>query len=109
MAVATVTLPPAKPSAPIAPRALPLPTWTLVRGKLVGLELKRWAAIAGWNVVWQLPRDIVVPADTTFSGNFQKSAADVITTLAGNGLLIHTKFYEANRTMVVSGPGTTPQ
>lgn len=87
----------------------PLPVWTLERGKLVGQELSRWAKSADWTVVWQLGRDIVVPADTSFEGDFQKAAEDVITTLAANGALIRVKSYEGNRTLVISGPGTVPQ
>lgn len=105
--VATVTL--AASGAAVVPPAPPVQIWVLRQGRLVGHELQGWAALAGWNVVWQLQRDILVPADTTYSGDFQKSAADVITTLASNGMLIHVKFYEANKTMVVSGPGTVPQ
>lgn len=105
--VATVTL--AASSATVAAPIPPLESWTLRQGRLVGHELRTMGARAGWNVVWQLQRDVVVPADTTYTGDFEKAAGDVITTLASNGLLIHAKFYQGNKTMVVSGPGTVPQ
>jgi hypothetical protein len=105
--VATVTL--AASAAVAAPAQPPVPLWTLRQGRLVGNELREMAGRAGWNLVWQLQRDIVVPADTTYSGDFETAAGDVITTLRSNGLLIHAKFYQGNKTMVVSGPGTVPQ
>lgn len=105
--VATVTL--AASGVTVAAPTPPVQSWTLRQGRLVGHELRTMGARVGWNVVWQLQRDVVVPADTTYTGDFEKAAGDVITTLASNGLLIHAKFYQGNKTMVVSGPGTVPQ
>ncbi len=100
----------AAPAADV-PKAEPTEAWSLTKGKLVGQELAKWGERAGWTVMWQLAsnRDIVVPADTTFEGDFQTAAADVIATLAANGFIIRTKFWEGNKTMVVTGAGTTPQ
>ncbi len=87
----------------------PAEFWTMRKGKLVGRELERWAAKAGWTLVWQLPRDIVIPADSSWTGSFKTAATAVITTLRSNGALIHGKFYDGNNTLVVAGPGTQPQ
>lgn len=85
------------------------PKWTLVSGHTISQELKNWGSQSGWNVIWNLPRDIIVPSTTEFIGEFPTVAADVIKTLAANGALINAKFYEGNKTMVVNGPGVVPQ
>ena len=87
----------------------PLPRWTLTAGHAIGQELKSWGVQSGWNVIWNLPRDLIVPSTTEFIGEFQTVAAEVIKTLAANGALINAKFYEGNKTMVVNGPGVVPQ
>lgn len=87
----------------------PLPRWTLTAGHAIGQELKTWGAKSGWNVIWNLPRDLIVPSTTEFVGEFTTAAAEVIKTLAANGALIHAKFYEGNKTMVINGPGVVPQ
>lgn len=87
----------------------PLPRWTLTAGHAIGQELKRWGTKSGWNVIWNLPRDLIVPSNTEFIGEFPTVAANVIKTLAANGALINAKFYEGNKTMVINGPGVVPQ
>lgn len=83
--------------------------WTLAAGSTVGRGLQLWGEKAGWQVVWSLTKDWSVPAATTFTGDFQTAAGDVIKTLAANGALIHAQFFEGNKTMVISGPGVTAQ
>ncbi len=84
-------------------------TWTLTAGRTIGQELQAWGMKAGWKVIWTMPRDWTVPANTGFSGQFETAAADVINTLAANGALIRAQFYDGNKTMVVTGPGVTAQ
>jgi len=94
---------------PVSPPPEPLPIWTLAAGKSIGQELKGWADKAGWQVIWNLPTDWTIPADTAYEGEFPAAAAKVIETLAGNGALIRTQFYEGNKTMVINGPGVPAQ
>ncbi|WP_180727778.1 TcpQ domain-containing protein [Paraburkholderia largidicola] len=103
--VATVTLPPSGAAA----TAAAVPSWTLRRGRLVSSELREIGGHFGWHVEWFYPREVVVPADTTYSGDFQQVATQAITTLKSNGLLINAKFWEGNKTLVVRGAGTMPQ
>lgn len=104
----------AKPSkkeqAPIEPTPIKdIPKWTLTSGHAIGQELKKWGSQSGWNVIWNLPRDVIVPSNTEFVGEFKAAATNVIETLAANGVLIHAKFYDGNKTMVINGPGVVPQ
>jgi hypothetical protein len=96
----------AKPAEP-APKLAAV--WTIRAGYPIGQELKRWGTPLGWNVVWQMPRDVIAAATATFTGDFPTAVTDVVKTLADNGALIHAQIYDGNRTVVVEGPGVTPQ
>lgn len=91
------------------PLAIILPTWEMTVGHTVGQDLQAWGVTAGWKVMWNLPRDWAVPADSHFVGDFPSVASEVIETLAANGALIHAQFFSGNKILVVSGPGVTPQ
>lgn len=77
--------------------------WHLSTGHLVRQDLIAWGERAGWKVLWHLQRDWAIPADTDFTGDFKSAAAEVIRTLADNGVVIRGQFYDANKTLVVSG------
>lgn len=92
------------------PAPLPIQrSWTLRAGKPVGDGLKAWAATANWTVIWSLQKDWIVPADTTFVGDFPDATEAAIKTLATNGALIRASINEGNRTVVVYGPGSQQQ
>jgi hypothetical protein len=83
--------------------------WTIRQGYPIGKELTGWAKTAGWNLVWQMPRDVVAPATSTFTGDFPTAATEVVRTLAENGALIHARIFDGNHTVVVQGPGVSPE
>lgn len=87
----------------------PLQTWSLHEGQAIGEELKKWGKAAGWTVIWDRPKDLSAAANATFTGDFKNSADEVIKILAANGVLIRAKFFDGNKTMVISGPGVTEQ
>lgn len=112
----SVSVPPAGGVQPVQTEAIKVePTiksvqvWTLVAGHTNGQDLQEWGKKAGWKVVWDIQHDWSVPATTSFSGDFQTAAADVIKTLSANGALVRAKFYVGNKTMVVTGPGASSQ
>ncbi|WP_157896871.1 toxin co-regulated pilus biosynthesis Q family protein [Acidovorax carolinensis] len=107
--VAALAVPVASTSNPQA-SALPIQQlWTLQAGETIGHSLRVWAEKAQWSVVWSLPRDWVVPSTASFTGSFPDAAEKVIKTLSANGALVRAQIYEGNRTIVVTGPGTTQQ
>lgn len=83
--------------------------WQLKKGETIRSELTKWAKDSDWSLVWQFDKDWVIPANSEFSGSFDVAAAKVIETLSTNGVLIHANFYNANKTLVITGPGVTPQ
>lgn len=88
---------------------VPVPVWQLKQGETIRAELTKWAKDSGWSLVWQFDKDWVIPSNSEFTGSFDIAAAKVIETLASNGVLIHASFYTANKTLVITGPGVTPQ
>lgn len=105
--VATVTL--AASGAVVSSPAIEVPKWTLRQGHVVSRELQEIGGHFGWHIDWLYPREIVVPADTSYSGDFTQVATAAINTLKSNGLLINATFYNGNKFLVVRGAGTTPQ
>jgi hypothetical protein len=99
----------ARPPAVAQQAAKPAPAWTLRAGRTIGQELAAWGEKAGWKVVWSMQKDWAIPANTSFEGDFKTAASAVITNLAGNGALVRAQFYDGNNTLVVIGPGVTPQ
>lgn len=115
-----ITLSPATPGLPLAvpvaatvnPLAAPLPIekiWTLKAGVTIGQNLDTWSASTNWKVIWSLPKDWIVPNETSFSGSFADAAEKVIKTLSDNGVLVHIGIFEGNKTVVISGPGVIQQ
>ncbi|PNE59743.1 hypothetical protein A8H39_00925 [Paraburkholderia fungorum] len=104
-----VTAAPGKPAEPTQPAPKPTPVWTIRAGYPIGQELKHWGTPIGWNVVWQMPRDVVAASTASFTGDFPTAVTEVVKTLADNGALIHAQIYDGNRTVVIEGPGVTPQ
>ena len=83
--------------------------WQLKKGETIRSELSKWAKDSGWSLVWQFDKDWVIPSNSEFTGSFDIAAAKVVETLASNGILIHANFFSANKTLVITGPGVTPQ
>lgn len=83
--------------------------WILKKGETIRAELTKWAEQSDWSLVWQFDKDWVIPANSEFTGSFDLAAAKVVETLASNGILIHANFFNANKTLVITGPGVTPQ
>lgn len=87
----------------------PTQYWQLKKGETIRSELTKWAKNSNWSLVWQFDKDWVIPADSEFTGSFDVAAAKVVETLSSNGILIHANFFSANKTLVITGPGVTPQ
>lgn len=85
--------------------------WILEAGLPMKENLEKWAKTASpiWHVIWQVPKDWLVPAPTAFPGEFPDAATAAIQTLAENGALIKAHISEGNNTIRVFGPGVAQQ
>jgi hypothetical protein len=81
--------------------------WTAEGNQTVRTTLERWAKEAEkhggrWTVVWKAERDWTIPAGFTRYGQFEAASTWMFRQLAGQGVLCKVRFYEGNRTVVVS-------
>ena len=89
---------PAAASVPTKPAE---PVWTLNKGESIDQGLQRWAKQASWTVIWDVPKDWVVPNGVQFRGAFADAAANVVRSLNSNGAAVRADVYQGNRTIVV--------
>lgn len=82
-------------------------TWTMEQDKTITTNLKVWAEQAKWKLIWSAPKDWMVPANTSFTGEFPDAVESVVKTLASNGALIRAQIYDGNKTIVITGPGVS--
>lgn len=86
-------------------KAAATPSWTLTKGGSVSSGLREWAQQAGWTLVWDMPKDWVVPNGVVFQGDFASAASQVIEALSKNGADVRADVYAANKTFVVHQAG----
>lgn len=77
-------------------------SWSAVGAQTVRTTLNKWAQEAGWTMVWRSERDWTIPAGFTRDGQFEAAVTWMFKQLAAEGVLCKVRFYEANRTVVVS-------
>ncbi|WP_185737344.1 toxin co-regulated pilus biosynthesis Q family protein [Burkholderia cenocepacia] len=79
--------------------------YRLAAGMSLQTQLREWAQKSGWNVIWNLPRDWIVPGDAAYGPDFQTAATHVIQELAAAGVDVRADLYSGNRTLVVHEAG----
>ncbi|TES96142.1 hypothetical protein E3D46_44575 [Burkholderia cepacia] len=79
--------------------------YRLAAGMSLQTQLREWAQKSGWNVIWNLPRDWIVPGDATYGPDFQAAATRVVQDLAAAGIDVRADLYTGNRTLVVHEAG----
>ncbi|WP_373380340.1 toxin co-regulated pilus biosynthesis Q family protein [Cupriavidus nantongensis] len=107
-----------------APRRLPVPVfrlrrqsarppavavageiYRLVKGEPLQQQLQKWAARAGWTVVWNVPDGWIVPGDKDYGGDFELAVKRVVEELANNGADVVGDSWRGNRTVIISQNG----
>ncbi|MCW3632875.1 toxin co-regulated pilus biosynthesis Q family protein [Burkholderia cenocepacia] len=81
--------------------------YRLAAGMSLQTQLREWAQKSGWNVIWNLPRDWIVPGDAAYGPDFQAAATHVIQELAAAGVDVRADLYSGNRTLVVHEAGAS--
>ncbi|MCA8325921.1 MULTISPECIES: toxin co-regulated pilus biosynthesis Q family protein [Burkholderia] len=79
--------------------------YRLAAGMSLQTQLREWAQKSGWNVIWNLPRDWIVPGDSAYGPDFQTAATRVVQDLAAAGIDVRADLYTGNRTLVVHEAG----
>lgn len=76
---AQVSVPIIEVAAPPEPEPAPAEAWAVeLSDSTVRLSLKRWAQNAGWQLVWDANRDLVIDAQVTFYGSFEQALASMM-------------------------------
>lgn len=79
--------------------------YRLVKGEPLQQQLQKWAARAGWTVVWNVPDGWIVPGDKDYGGDFELAVKRVVEELANNGADVVGDSWRGNRTVIISQNG----
>jgi hypothetical protein len=94
-------------AAPAAPP--PEPTWTVLQSdKTLNGTLQRWAAGAGWQLMWELPVDYAVAVRTELHGSFADAVGMVVKSMEGADVPMKAIFYDGNKVLRIVAKGTEP-
>jgi len=94
-------------AAPVAPA--PEPTWTVLpEDKTLNGTLHRWAASAGWQLMWELPVDYAVTVRTELNGSFADVVGMVVKSMDGADIPMKAIFYDGNKVLRIVAKGTEP-
>ncbi|SFL98532.1 toxin co-regulated pilus biosynthesis Q family protein [Rugamonas rubra] len=82
------------------------PRWEIApTDRTLNAALARWAAQAGWQLVWELPVDYAVDARTQVSGSFQEAVAMVAKGMEGAEIPLKAIFYAGNKVLRIVPKG----
>lgn len=82
-----------------------LESYSLLAGQSLEPQLRAWGAKDGWEVIWSLQKDWIVPNGVTFQGSFESAIQQVVESLAANGANIQSDIYQGNKTIVIHEMG----
>ncbi|MFC7518880.1 toxin co-regulated pilus biosynthesis Q family protein [Herbaspirillum sp. GCM10030257] len=81
-------------------------TWEIVPAdKTLNAALARWAASAGWQLVWELPVDYAVDARTTVPGTFEEAVGVVTKSMGSAEIPLKAIFYAGNKVLRIVAKG----
>jgi hypothetical protein len=99
-AAAAVVAPAAAAEAPVV-----APWQLLASDQTLKTALMRWAASAGWQLVWEAPLDYAVERDTAVGGSFEQAIEAVAHSMAGAETPLQAIFYKGNRVIRIVAKG----
>ncbi|RZI42498.1 hypothetical protein EGT07_13210 [Herbaspirillum sp. HC18] len=80
--------------------------WEIVSAdKTLNTALARWASIAGWQLVWELPVDYAVEARTVVPGTFEEAVGIVAKSMDSAEIPMKVIFYAGNRVLRIVPKG----
>ena len=97
------------------PTSVPTPTnaaqsissWEIIPGdKTLNTSLARWAAAAGWQLVWELPVDYAVEARTMVPGTFEEAVEVVAKSMETAEIPMKAIFYKGNKVLRIVAKGS---
>lgn len=74
--------------------------WTIDSSdKTLSAALARWAAAAGWQLLWQLPVDVEIDANASISGTFAQAVETIARSMEQTGVPMKAIFYAGNKVL----------
>ena len=67
--------------------------------------LSRWAAVAGWQLLWEMPVDYAVQANTTIPGKFEEAVTMVVISMESAEIPMKAAFYQGNKVLRITAKG----
>ena len=84
------------------PRIAVSPIWEIKATDATFQKLfARWSTLAGWTLVWDVPQDIPVIGQFTFSGSFTDAVLNVTDSTDGTDMPVHPCFYSNSLVRIV--------
>lgn len=100
---AQAAAPTASPAA-AAPR--PVPSWLVkLEDGTLSKTFARWARDAGWQLLWEMPVDFRIDANTRVEGEFEQAVTAVADSLAGAETPMQVVLYRGNHVIRVTSKG----
>lgn len=94
------------PMVPKAGSAAKASTWDIkAMDRTLNAALARWAYVAGWQLLWEVPIDYAVEADTSIGGTFEQAVETVTQSMAGAEIPLKAVFYQGNRVLRIVAKG----
>jgi hypothetical protein len=106
---AAVVIAAAKPVPAAAPAdvAPVTSTWEVrTADKTLNATLARWAATAGWQLVWELPVDYAVEVRSTIPGTLEEAVGMVAQSMDAASVPMKAIFYEGNKVLRIVAKGS---
>ncbi|MES2742994.1 MAG: toxin co-regulated pilus biosynthesis Q family protein [Pseudomonadota bacterium] len=83
---------PAAPAAPVS--------WEVrIADRTLSMTFARWANIAGWQLIWELPLDYVIDASTQIGGSFEEAVEAVANSMTSAETPMQVIFYKGNKVL----------
>lgn len=77
----------------------------VVADRTLNAAMARWAAAAGWQLLWELPVDYAVQAHTSVPGRFEDAVTLVVNSMEGAEIPMKAVFYSGNKVLRIMAKG----
>lgn len=78
----------------------------IVTDKTLNATMARWAASAGWQLLWELPVDYAVEARTQVRGTFEEAVSVVARSMESAEIPMKAVFYQGNKVLRIMAKGS---
>ena len=84
------------------PAGMGVRSWEIVKGEMLKAQLERWAADAGYTLIWSAHNDYEMQSNSTFNGPFKDAVKAFFGALQSNGHALRVTIFEGNSVVEVS-------